>query len=145
MSLVRFDPFRELQQMQTSLGRLFGELDPRQGEGLDQDSWSPSVDIVEKKEAIVIQADLPGVKKEDIHVEVNHGLLTIKGERRFEQESEEHNVHRLERRYGSFSRSFSLPDSVDADQIKAAMSDGTLELTLPKIEKAAPKKIDISG
>ncbi len=107
-------------------------------------SWSPGVDIVENEKQIVLRADLPGVDEKNIDVQVEDGTLSLKAERKFEKETKEGNYHRVERAYGSFHRSFALPENVDTDNIAAAYNKGVLELTIPKVEaKAKAKKVQV--
>lgn len=105
--------------------------------------WAPAVDIYEKDNAIVLSAELPGMAEEDIDVEVHDGVLTIRGEKKFDNETKEENYHCVERRYGAFERSFTLPTTVNADDVKAAYKSGVLEVTLPKVEAVKPKKVNI--
>ena len=105
--------------------------------------WTPAVDIQEKDNAIVLSAELPGMAMEDIEVEVHEGVLTIRGEKKFENEAKEENYHIVERRYGAFERSFTLANTLNTDDVKAAYKAGVLEVTLPKIEAAKPKKVNI--
>ncbi|MCD6352851.1 MAG: Hsp20/alpha crystallin family protein [Proteobacteria bacterium] len=109
-----------------------------------QESWYPSVDIHEDKNNLIIKAELPGIKKEDVSIEIKDNVLTIKGERKRDEEIKRENYHRIERVYGSFSRSFTLPDAVKEDKVKAGYKDGILEITLPKAEKAQTKAIPIT-
>jgi HSP20 family protein len=115
-------------------------------ENMVQGAWVPPVDIFETGESIVIKAELPGISKEDITLEVKDNTLLIKGEKKFEKEVKEENYHRVERSYGAFQRSFSLPSTVQQDKVKAKVRDGILEVTLPKAEEAKPKqiKVDVS-
>ena len=110
----------------------------------DEQTWSPVVDVKETDGEFVIQADLPGIGKDDVKVDFSDGVLTIEGERKSEETTEEDNYVHVERRYGSFARSFSIPKNVDAENIKATYSNGVLELTLPKKEEAKPKQISVS-
>jgi HSP20 family protein len=106
-------------------------------------SWAPPVDIYETENDIVLKAELPGIDPKDVEVRVEDNTLYLKGERNYEKEVKEQNYHRVERSYGSFARSFSLPNSIDADQVKAEYKDGMLTLTMPKREEAKPKTIKI--
>ena len=101
------------------------------------------MDIREDKEAVILSAELPGIKKEDIKLGIENGVLTVKGERSFEDEQKKDNYYRIERSYGSFSRSFELPSTVDPEKIKANMKDGVLEIYIPKKDEAKPKKVEI--
>ena len=149
MALIRWtDPFRDIAVLQDRMNRVFGdflERGPSREEGLETGTWVPSVDIYETKDAIRVRAELPGLDKEAVHVEVKDGVLTLRGERKFEREVKEENYHRLERAYGTFHRSFTLPSSVDAEKVTARMKDGVLEVDLPKKEQAKPKQITIAA
>ncbi|HYB21976.1 MAG TPA: Hsp20/alpha crystallin family protein [Thermodesulfobacteriota bacterium] len=115
----------------------FGEEEMAQG------AWIPAVDIYETKESIVLNVELPGVTKEDISLEVKDSTLTIKGEKKLEKNVKEENFHRMERTYGSFTRAFTLPSTVQQDKVKAKFRDGILEIMLPKAEEARPKQIKV--
>jgi HSP20 family protein len=142
MTLMRWTPWQELEAMNRQLNRAFD--DKRAGPGDDvAGQWAPSVDIRETEDALLVQAELPGIDKKDVKVEVHNGVLTISGERRYEKDVNEHHVHRVERAYGSFSRSFSLPVNIDGDKVEAHMKDGVLEVRLPKHESARPKSVEI--
>ena len=141
MGLMRWSPWQELETINRQLGRLLD--DSGFGMGTETGQWVPTVDIRETDGALLVQAELPGIDKKDIHVEVRDGVLTISGERRYEKDVKEENVHRVERAYGRFSRSFVLPAHVDADKVDARMKNGVLEVRLPKEESAKPKAITI--
>ena len=145
MAIVRWEPFRDLVTTQKEFDRLFREaFSPMSGETeLSTRSWAPPVDIYETEDAIVLKAELPGVDPKDVEVRVEDNNLYLKGERKFEKEVKEQNYHRVERSYGSFARSFSLPNSISADKVKAEFKDGLLTLTMPKREEAKPKTIKI--
>lgn len=145
MTLVRWDPFRELEDMSDRLNRVFARPALRTGgkETLTVADWIPVVDISENESEYVIKAELPEVKKEDVKVTVEDGVLTIQGERRQEKEEKGKRFHRVERSYGSFVRSFTLPESVEEGATKAEYKDGVLTLHLPKSEKVKPKAIDV--
>ena len=142
MNLMRFDPYRDLASLEDRLHRAFGATE-RRDESLA--AWAPPVDIAEEKDRILITAELPGFRQDQISVQMENGMLTLSGERRFEKESAEKAYHRIERSYGQFVRSFSLPNNVDRDKIKAKFADGLLQLELPKREDAKPRTIQISG
>ena len=108
-------------------------------------TWTPPVDIYETDEALVLKAELPGVSKEDVHVEIHQNTLLLRGQRRHEAEVKEENYHRVERAYGSFQRSFMLPTLVDQEHVQATYHDGVLELRLPKSEAAKPKRVAIQS
>ena len=146
MSLVRWDPFRELEDMSERLNRVFARPAMRNNAGkenLTVADWMPVVDISETDGEYLIKAELPEVKKEDVKVTVEDGVLTIQGERRQEKEEKGKRYHRVERSYGSFVRSFTLPESVDEAGVKAEYKEGVLHLHLPKSEKVKPKAIDV--
>jgi len=145
MTLVRWDPFRELESMSDRLNRVFARptLSTSGREALTVADWMPTVDISETDSEYLIKAELPEVKKEDVKVTVENGVLTLQGERRQEKEEKGKKYHRVERSYGSFVRSFTLPESVDESAVKAEYKDGMLNLHLPKTEKVKPKSIDV--
>ena len=146
MNLVRWDPFRELEEMSNRLNRLFERPTLRTGNGkeaLTVADWVPSVDISETDTEYLIKAELPEVKKEDVKVTVQDGVLMIQGERQQEKEEKGKKFHRVERSYGSFVRSFTLPDYVDNTNVKAEFKEGILNLHLPKSERAKPKAIEV--
>jgi HSP20 family protein len=132
-------------QSQREFDRLFREFfSPVFGEGeLSTRTWAPPVDIYETGDSIVLKAELPGVDPKDVDVRVEENRLYLKGERKFEKEVKEENYHRVERSYGSFARSFALPNSIAADRVTADYKDGLLTLTLPKREEAKPKTIKV--
>lgn len=143
MTLVRFDPFRDLSQLQNRVNRLFTDT---RASGLEEDpfqSFSPAVDIFERGDNLILSAELPGVRREELDLKVEGNVLTIRGERVRDKTIQEEQYHRVERSYGTFSRSFTLPSTVDAARIQARFKDGILEVTLPKAEDAKPKKIDV--
>lgn len=148
MAIVRWkDPIRELSSIHERMNRLFGEaFGPlrEQEEGWPR-SWEPAVDIYEADDAIVVKAEVPGIERDQVNVEVKDGILMLRGERKFEQEVKEENYHRIERSYGTFQRSFTLPSSVDPDKVHAKLRNGVLEVTLRKKEQARPKQIRISA
>ena len=146
MNLVRWDPFRELEEMSNRLNRLFERPTLRTGNGkeaLTVADWVPSVDISETDTEYLIKAELPEVKKEDVKVTVQDGVLMIQGERQQEKEEKGKKFHRVERSYGSFVRSFTLPNYVDNTNVKAEFKEGILNLHLPKSERAKPKAIEV--
>lgn len=148
MPIVRREPYRDLMTSQREFERLFKEaFTPFVGEGeLSTRTWAPPVDIYETENDIVLKAELPGIDPKDVEVKVEDNTLYLKGERKFEKEVMNENYHRVERSYGCFARSFSLPNSISAEKVKAEYKDGLLTLTLPKREEAKPKtiKIDVS-
>ena len=145
--LTRWDPFKEMEDLQGRMARLFGTPPARVGNG-DKEAmaiaqWAPSVDIIEDDKEWLVKADLPEVKKEDVKVTVENGVLTITGERQFEKEEKDKKYHRIERSYGNFLRSFALPDGADGLKVNAEFKDGLLRVHLPKSEKAKPKSVEV--
>jgi HSP20 family protein len=140
MALMRWDPFRDL--MRERMGNLMGKdwKTP-----MATVMWSPSVDIFENDNEIVIKAELPGMAAKDIDIKLENNVLMLRGERRFEKEAKEENYHRIEREYGSFSRSFSLPVAVDNDKVTAEYKDGVLRVVLSKKEEIKSKPIKIAA
>lgn len=148
MAVIRWsDPFRELSTLQERMNRAFQDSlsrasTPREEE-LYTGSWAPPVDIFETKDKLVLKAELPGFKQEEIALRVENALLSIEGERKFEKESGDENYHRVERSYGKFVRTFSLPTTVDNERIAASFENGILTVSLPKKEETKPKQIRI--
>ena len=146
MTLVRWDRFRELEDMSDRLNRMFSRQALPQASGKETmvvADWVPSVDVSETDGEYQIKAEIPDVKKEDVRVTLEDGVLTIQGERKQEKEEKGRKYHRVERSYGSFVRSFTLPDLVDEEKVKAEFKDGVLNLQLPTSEKAKPKAIEV--
>lgn len=147
MNLVKWDPFRELEDMSSRLNRIFGRPALRTGsdhEMMAVADWMPSVDISETDTAYLIKGEIPGVKKEDVKVTIQDGMLTIQGERKQEKEEKGKKFHRVECSYGNFVRSFRVPDDADEAGVKAEFKDGMLNVTLPKSEKAKPKSVNVT-
>jgi len=147
MTLVRWKPIRDMANMQDEMNHAFASIfGPRSGYGGTEDtgSWNPDVDIVEDNDQVSVSVDLPGINKEDIQVQVEDNVLTIKGERKFAKDENQKNYHHMKRAYGSFYRTFSLPSTVAGDKIKANYKNGVLNIELPKIEDVKPKEIPIS-
>ena len=147
MSIVRYDPFRDLRTLQEEVNRLFSTNLTR---GFGEESigrWDsrPRVDIYENKDHIVLEAELPGMKREDFELSVENNVITLRGERQFEKNEDSDNYHRVERSYGSFTRSFTLPQTVSAEGATAEYKNGVLRVTLPKREEAKARRIEISG
>ena len=134
MAIIRWDPFREMVTLREKMNRLFEDAVTGQQEDreLASSTWSPAVDIYETEHDIVLTAELPGIEDKDIAVKLEDNTLTLKGERQFEKETKEENYHRIERSYGSFYRSFTIPHYVDQEKIKAEHEHGVLKITLPK-------------
>ena len=148
MAIVRWEPFRDLVSVQDRLNRIFDEAFSGTGRSDNEralgGSWAPAVDIFEHEGDLVLKAELPGVDPKDVDVHVENNVLTLRGERKLESEVKREQYHRVERAYGSFSRSFTLPNVVDTDKIKAEYKDGVLRVTLPKREEAKAKQISLS-
>jgi HSP20 family protein len=142
MAIIRWEPARELASMEIDrLNRMFSEF----YEETFSRAWVPAVDIYETdRHEVVLKAELPDMRREDINVTFENGVLTLKGERKFEQEVKKENFQRIERRHGSFSRSFTLPNTVDAGKISASYKDGVLTICLPQREEAKPKQIAVN-
>jgi HSP20 family protein len=145
MAIVRWEPFRDMLASQREFDRLFREAFSPAADGeLSTRTWAPPVDIYENGDSLVLKAELPGVNPDDVDIRVENNTLYLKGERKFEKEVKEQNYHRVERSYGSFTRTFSLPNSIDADKVGANYTDGVLVLTMPKKEEAKPKTIKVN-
>jgi HSP20 family protein len=136
MSLIQYNPFRaDLDVFQDSISRLFSEPASR--------PWSPAVDIFESENELVFKADIPDIEPKEVGIQLENGTLTLKGERKFEQDKTNKGFHRIERGYGAFTRAFSLPDTVDPEKVKADYKNGVLTVTVPKKEIAKPKTINV--
>lgn len=146
-AVTRWDPFKELNEMESRLATMFGRAPVRKSgekdEAMTVAEWAPLVDITEDEKEYLIKAQLPEVKKDDMKVSVQDGILTIAGERKSEKEEKNKKFHRVEWAYGSFSRSFTLPEDADAEKVAGDFKDGVLKVHVPKSEKAKPKKIDV--
>src|SRR5919109_3503452 len=147
-TMMRWDPFQDLRsaqdemaQMSPMLAHALG-LHAQQGSATTTD-WAPALDISERKDAYLVTVELPGIKPEDLDITMEDGLLTIQGERHFTSESSEEQYHRVERRYGSFRRSITLPSQVQADAIEASFDNGVLTVKVPKAEEAKPRRIEV--
>jgi HSP20 family protein len=145
MAIVRFDPFREISNMQDRINRIFGDVYRRTDDDvLSRGDWLPPVDIYENdRHEIVLRAELPGLNREEIDIRVENNNLTLRGERKRDAEVKEENYHRVERSYGGFSRSFALPTTVDTEKVSASFTDGVLTITLPLREEAKPRQIQV--
>jgi HSP20 family protein len=146
MAITRWDPFREVVSLQNRVNSLFRDLNDGESP-LTTASFVPAVDVYEDDKKVTLKLEVPGVEEKDLDVSVENNTLTVKGERKFEAEEKEENFHRIERRYGSFFRAFTLPSTVDTEHIKAAYNAGVLKLELTKKPEAQPKqiKINVSG
>ncbi|HKS26234.1 MAG TPA: Hsp20/alpha crystallin family protein [Pyrinomonadaceae bacterium] len=147
MSIVRYDPFRDLRTLQDEVNRLFSTNLSRAfgDEGIARGAWMPNVDIYENKDQIVLEAELPGMNREDFDLSIENNIITLRGERRFEKKDEGDNYHRVERAYGTFTRSFTLPQTVSAEGATAEYKNGVLRVTLPKREEVKARRIEVSG
>jgi len=143
-TLNRWEPFRGAATLQEQVNRLFGNVLEHSAEESNLTSWAPAVDIYETEHELVVKADLPEVDPKELDIRVENNLLTIRGERKFEKKVNEENYLRVERAYGSFSRSFSLANTVNSEAIKADYQNGVLTLTIPKREEAKPKQIKVN-
>jgi len=149
MAIVRWEPFRNLVSVQDRMNRIFDEAFRGIPSGGEEEwalggAWAPAVDIYEHEGNLVLQAELPGVEAKHVDVQVENNVLTLRGERKFDSEVKREQYHRVERAYGTFSRSFTLPSVVDTGKIKAQFKDGVLRVTLPQREEAKPKQIQIA-
>jgi HSP20 family protein len=143
MAITRWDPFREVVALQNRVNNLFREMN--EGDSpLTTASFVPAVDIYEDPKKVVLKLEVPGIEEKDLDVRVENNTLTVKGERKFEKEEKEENFHRIERRYGTFFRSFTLPSTVDSEHINASYTNGILKLELSKKPEAQPKQIKVN-
>ena len=147
MSIARYDPFRDLRTLQEEVNRLFSNnLTPSfADEGIGRGAWNPNVDIYENKDQIVLEAELPGMNREDFDLTIENNVITLRGERRFEKKDDADNYHRVERAYGSFTRSFTVPQTVSGEGASAEYRNGVLRVTLPKREETKARRIEVSG
>ena len=148
MNIIKYDPFREMRSLQDEVNRLFASSFSRGGDSdndLMRGAWSPQVDIFENRNEIVLEAELPGMKPEDVNISIENNVLTIHGERKFEKKDDKDNFHRVERSYGSFTRSFTLPPTVQSENAQAEFENGVLRLILAKREEAKPRRIEIKA
>jgi len=142
--LTRWDPFREMQTLQNRLNRLFDEQYSGGQETMVTGAFVPPVDIYEDQHGIQLKLEVPGIEEKDLDIKVENNVLTVSGERKFEKEQKEENFHRIERRYGNFTRSFTLPNTVDTEKIGADYNNGVLNIRLVKREEAKPKQIKVN-
>ena len=146
VAITRWDPFRDNTTLQERINRMFA--DPLARMGGDESAygaWLPPIEILEKEDNLVMRAEIPGMNQKDIELQVENGVLTLKGEKKREREVKDENVHRAERYYGSFVRTFALPTTVDVDKIRANYKDGVLEVMIPKAETAKAKRIAVQA
>jgi HSP20 family protein len=145
VDLVNWDPYREFRGLADRFSRAMSGTPARRDEEMSLGTWLPPVDIAEDKDRLVLTAELPGFQKDQIEVQLEGGVLTLRGERKFEDEKNGRNFHRVERSYGQFVRSFTLPNNVDRENVKANFANGLLEIMIPKREEAKPRQIQISA
>jgi HSP20 family protein len=147
MTIVRWEPLREFGSLQNEMNRLFNTVfdAPAPGNGGALRRWMPAMDLVESGDQFVLRADLPGMSQEDVKIEFEDGTLTVSGERKAEHEEREEGYYRVERAFGSFSRSLTLPKGINADAVSASFDRGVLEIRIPKPEERKPRRIEIGG
>ena len=145
MAIIRWDPFRDIITLREKMNRLFEDAVMARGEEKDMISstWIPSVDIYETENSLILTAEIPGVDENNIEIKIEDNTLSLKGERLFEKETTEENYHRIERSYGSFYRSFTIPRSVDQEKIRAEHDNGVLRITMPKKPESKPKTVKV--
>lgn len=145
MAIIRWDPFRDLITLREKMNRLFEDAFAARGEEKDlmASTWTPSVDIYETENEVVLTAEVPGIEDKNIEIKIEDNTLSIKGERMLEKETKEENYHRIERAYGTFYRSFTIPHNVDQDKIQAEHESGVLKITMPKKPELKPQKVKI--
>ncbi|TAM79499.1 MAG: Hsp20/alpha crystallin family protein [Acidobacteria bacterium] len=147
MSIIRWEPFQDLVSTNDRFNHLFNGAFARafdDQQEVSRGAWVPPVDIYETGDSLVLKAELPGINPDDVEIRVEDSTLYLKGERKFKKEVKEENLHRVERSYGTFTRSFSLPSTIDSDKVRAEYQNGVLTLTMPKREEAKPKTIKIN-
>jgi len=145
MNMIKLDPFRDLRSLNDEMNKLFNIVPAGDRGEFARGAWSPNVDIFEDQDRLIVEAELPGMKREDFEVSVENNVLTLKGERRFEKKTEGDNYHRVERSYGSFTRQFTLPQTVTAEGATAEFENGVLHVALPKREETKARKIEITA
>jgi HSP20 family protein len=146
MTIVRWEPLREFGALQNEMNRLFNSVfdtPPAGNGGTTMRRWMPAMDLVETPDHFVLRADLPGLSQDDVKIEFEDGTLTVSGERKSEHESKDEGYHRVERAFGAFSRSLTLPQGVDPEAVTASFDRGVLEVTIPKPEQRKPRRIEI--
>lgn len=142
MSIVRFDPFRDITSFRDDINRLFSR---NFGEANGTQTWAPAVDVFDTKDAVILKAELPGLTADDVDVEIDDNVLTVSGERTFADKVEDGHYYRLERSYGKFSRSLTLPQGIKADEVSANFANGILEVRVPKADEVKPRKVAIGA
>lgn len=144
MTIVRWEPIRELNSLQSEMNQLFNTVFDRTGGNGGARRWVPAMDLVETTDDFVLRADLPGLKQDDVKIEIEDTVLTVSGERHAEHSDNQEGFYRLERASGSFSRSLTLPKGVDAEAVRASFTDGVLEVHIPKPAESKPRRVEIS-
>jgi HSP20 family protein len=145
MNMLKYDPFRELRGLNDEMNRLFSPYAQGHEGEFARGAWSPCVDIFEDQNRLIVEAELPGMNREDFEVSVENNVLTLKGERKFEKKTEGDNYHRVERSYGSFTRQFTLPQTITSEGARADFDGGVLRIALPKREETKARKIEVSS
>ena len=145
MAIIRWDPFRDMVTLREKMNRLFEDAVTHRGEDKDliSSAWAPAVDIYEDENQLVLSAEVPGIEEKDVEIKIEDSTLIIQGERKMEKETKEENYHRIERAYGSFHRSFTLPNYIDQEKIHAEHENGVLKITMPKKPELKPRKVKI--
>ena len=145
MAIIKWDPFRDLITLREKMNRLFEDAVTSRGEEKDLilSAWSPAVDIYENENELVLTAEVPGLEEKDVEIKIEDNTLSVRGERKFEKETKEENYHRIERSYGTFYRSFTLPNTINQDKIEAEHENGVLKITMPKRTELKPRKVKI--
>lgn len=145
MAIIRWDPFRDMVTLREKMNRLFEDMFTGRADDKEvaATAWAPSVDIYETENELVMTAEVPGINDKDVEIKIEDNTLTLKGERKFEKQTKEENYHRIERSYGSFYRSFTLPSSIDPDKIHAEHENGILKITMPKRPELKPRTVKI--
>src|SRR5258708_2354203 len=143
--ITRWDPFRDINQLQGGLNRLFQDYNRGSDELTTSGSFVPAVDVYDDEHNLVLKMEVPGVDQKDIDIRLENNTLTVRGERNFEKEEKEENFHRIERRYGAFARSFTLPNTVDPENVNASYENGILKIQLAKRAEAKPKQIKVGA
>jgi|SRR5213595_3376404 len=145
MALVRWEPTREVDSLQSEVNRLFDSFFGAPARGSSARRWVPAMDLVETDDHLVLKADLPGLDRDDVSIEIKDGVLTVSGERKTEHEERGDGYHRVERAFGGFSRSLTLPRGIDANQVSAEFDKGVLEVRIPKPEEQKPQRVEIAS
>ncbi len=143
MAISRWDPFRDVLALQNRMNSIFQEFNRGDGDVMSTAAFVPPVDVYEDEHKVVLKLEVPGMKESDLDIQLENNVLTVKGERKFEKEEKEENFHRIERRYGSFYRSFTIPNTVNPDSVKANYDAGVLKIELEKRAEAKPKQIKV--